>query len=81
MKLAFRFENGTSQLILMPENQRDKTYIDLCVDGKNDIRLKPTNSDGITLEFTASEAKSIVPIIERNFHPTDCMCDKCVELI
>lgn len=55
MKIAFRFENGTSQLILTPEDQRDKTYIDLCIDGKNDIKLKPTTTDSIILEFNSIE--------------------------
>ena len=57
MKIAFQFENGTSLLVLTPENQRDKTYIDLCVDGKNDIRIKPCKEDGLILEFSASCAK------------------------
>jgi len=64
MKLAFKFENGTSQLILTPENSRDKTYIDLCIDGKNDIRIKPTTSDAIVLEFSATVAKKeLIPTL------------------
>jgi hypothetical protein len=60
MKVAFRFENGSSECILTPENARDKSYIDLCIDGRNEIKLKPTSSDSIILCFTASELKSNV---------------------
>jgi len=62
VKLSFRFENGTSQLMLSPENPRDKTYLSLCIDGRNDMRLKPTTSDDIIIEFTESKSKSITPL-------------------
>ena len=66
MKVAFRFENGSSECILTPENARDKSYIDLCIDGRNEIKLKPTSSDSIILCFTSSELKSklnsIIPL-------------------
>ena len=64
MKIAFRFENGTSQLILTPENGRDKQYLDLCMDGKSDIRLKPTTHDSAIIEFVESKPKSVTPTVE-----------------
>ena len=64
MKIAFRFENGTSQLILTPENSRDKQYLDLCMDGKSDIRLKPTTHDSAIIEFVESKPKSVTPTME-----------------
>jgi len=64
MKIAFRFENGTSQLILTPENSRDKQYLSLCVDGRSDIHLKPTAQDFIIVEFVESAPKSIEPTVE-----------------
>lgn len=65
MKIAFRFENGTSQLILSPENGRDKQYLDLCMDGKGDIRLKPTTKDCTIIEFREStaEPRSVEPTV------------------
>ena len=63
MKIAFRFENGTSECILTPENARDKSYIDLCIDGRSEIKLKPTTTDSIILTFTESKPKSIKPTI------------------
>lgn len=63
MKVAFRFENGSSECILTPENARDKSYIDLCIDGRSEIKLKPTTSDAIILVFTECKQKSIEPHI------------------
>lgn len=72
MKIAFRFENGTSQLILTPENGRDKQYLDLCMDGKAGIRLKPTTMDCAIIEFVESGPKSITPtVIEEEHEPVD----------
>jgi hypothetical protein len=39
MKVQFRFSNGTSTLILFPENERDKTCIGLFRDGGAAIKL------------------------------------------
>ena len=64
MKVAFRFENGFSECILTPENARDKSYIDLCIDGRSEIKLKPTTSDSIILCFTASELKAKVEMYD-----------------
>lgn len=69
MKLAFKFENGSSEMILTPENARDKTYIDLCIDGKNDVRIKPTNNETIVLEFKSSNMASGYPGIPVEQHP------------
>lgn len=63
MKITFSFSNGTSQLILTPENARDKNYLDLCIDGRANIKLKPTTSDSTIIEFTESEPKSVEPVI------------------
>lgn len=57
MKIAFNFENGTSQVVLTPENARDKTYLSLCVDGKDCIQIKPSNSDALVVEFTEIKVK------------------------
>lgn len=78
MKLSFQFENGSSLIILTPENPRDKTYIDLCVDGKNDIRIKPTTTDGLALEFRASEQTKLpfnysIKQTDNNIDPYDCI--------
>ena len=78
MKVAFRFENGSSECILTPENARDKSYIDLCIDGRNEIKLKPTSSDSIILCFTASELKKTNTIIIKESEvPTyeRCLCN------
>jgi len=71
MKIAFRFENGTSQLILTPESARDKTYLDLCMDGKQDIQLKPTTKDCTIIEFRECSPKSITPTVEGEHEPVD----------
>jgi hypothetical protein len=65
MKIAFRIENGVSQLILTPENARDKQCLDLCMDGKQDMRLKPTAQDHTIIEFCESKPKSIEPTMEK----------------
>jgi hypothetical protein len=59
MKIAFRFENGSSQLILTPTDSRDKTQLDLCLNGRPEIHLKATNDNSFILEFT--EPMSVVP--------------------
>jgi hypothetical protein len=64
MTIAFRFQNGTSEMILTPENARDKQYLDLCIDGKQNIRLKPTVQECTIIEFTESKPKSVVPTVE-----------------
>jgi len=61
MKIAFHFENESSQLILTPENARDQQYLSLCMDGKQDIRLRPTTKDCVIVEFRESQPKSIEP--------------------
>ncbi len=57
MKVAFRFENGTSQLILVPENARDKQYLSLCSDGRNNVRIKPTRDEVLIIEFGDGAAR------------------------
>jgi hypothetical protein len=71
MKIAFRFENGTSQLILTPDNGRDKQYLDLCMDGKQEIRLKPTTMDCTIIEFVESKPRSVVPTVVEEPHGDD----------
>ena len=68
MKLAFHFENGTSQLILDPENARDEQYLSLCMDGKSDIRLKPTTSKCIIIQFSEAKPKSVEPTVVEEEH-------------
>jgi hypothetical protein len=64
MKIAFRFENGTSELILTPENARDQQYLGLCMDGKQSIRMKPTAKECTILEFSETKpVQSIDPVI------------------
>lgn len=41
MKIEFRFNNGSSTLILLPESQREKTQIAMFGEGK-DIRIAPS---------------------------------------
>lgn len=85
MKIAFKFENGTSQLILTPTDARDKTYLDLCLDGKNDIRLKATSSESVILEFKAVEPAATrfvnlptSPAADTLAHPKGCGCIECM---
>ena len=63
MKITFSIENGSSQLILTPENPRDKTCLGLCMDGKNEIKFKHTTTDCMILEFLEgpTEGKSLDP--------------------
>lgn len=57
MKILFQFENGTSLIVLTPENARDKAYLSLCSDGKNDIRIKPTTNESLVIELSEQVAK------------------------
>lgn len=58
MKIAFRFENGTSQVILSPETAREKQYISLCSDGRNSVRVKPTAHESLVIEFAEERSSS-----------------------
>lgn len=50
MKICFRFENGTSELYLLPENQRDKTMLTLFTDsGTNNFSIKATKDETLCL--------------------------------
>lgn len=60
MKLTFKFENGNSQLVLTPQNSRDKICLDLCLNERPEITLKPTNEDCIILEFGERNYKTSV---------------------
>jgi len=71
MKIAFRFENGSSQLILTPESARDQQYLSLCMDGKQDIRCKPTTKDCTIIEFVESKPKSIEPTVMEDNNGAD----------
>ena len=62
MKITFTFENGTSLMLLTPENNRDKQCLDLCVDGRPVIRLKPTTKDCTILEFSEPKPKEVVDV-------------------
>jgi hypothetical protein len=61
MKISFTFENGTGLMLLTPENNRDKQLLDLCVDGRPSIRIKPTTKECTILEF--SEPKPKVEVV------------------
>jgi len=51
MKIVFQIEKEISQIIITPENSRDKACIALCISEKNNIKLKPTTTDAIVFEF------------------------------
>ena len=63
MKVAFRFFNGTSELILTPENNRDKQCLYLCMDGRHDMKLKPTTQEWTIIEFTESKPTAAVAAV------------------
>ena len=45
MRVEFRF-NGENQVILMPENERDKRLLNLCFSGK-EVSLGATKDDTV----------------------------------
>ena len=57
MKISFKFSNGTSHLILEPENPRDERYVDLCVSGRTEVKLLASKDKSLILEFNQSEEK------------------------
>lgn len=63
MKIAFKLFNGTSQIILSPETPRDQLCLNLCIDGRADIKLKPTSNNDTVIEFNESVCKLVEPLI------------------
>lgn len=57
MKISFQFTNGTSLVILEPENPRDERYIDLCVSGRTEIKLLSSKDKSLKIEFHPVEEK------------------------
>lgn len=55
MKITFMFHNGTSQIHLAPENPRDERYLDLCVEGRTQVKVLTSKDKAITLEFKQEE--------------------------
>ena len=49
MNIEFRF-NGSSQVILIPENARDKQFLQLWIDGRPELRVKPTSGEEVIIE-------------------------------
>ncbi len=43
IKTEFRFSNGTSMLILLPESQRERNYIQMFCEGKQ-IKFAPSSN-------------------------------------
>ena len=52
MTVEFRF-NGASQVILIPENARDKQMLQLWIDGRPTLRVKPNAGDQVIIEASA----------------------------
>jgi len=52
MRTEWRF-NGSAQLILIPENARDKQMMMLAFDGRPELRIKPTTGDEVIIEANA----------------------------
>jgi hypothetical protein len=51
MKISFHFENGTSKLIVIPENEREKSQINLFRTWAGEIKVStpPGTPEGIML--------------------------------
>ncbi len=49
MKIAFRFENGNSSLMIIPENEREKRQCSLFMENSGDIKLSnaPTSPESL----------------------------------
>ncbi len=52
MKTIFRFENGNSQLMLIPENEREKRQCQLFTENAGDIKLGNSPGSPESLMFT-----------------------------
>lgn len=57
MKIVFRISNGTSQIILIPEGERDKRCIELCRSGKETVSIAPSIEEGLIIELKEEEKK------------------------
>ena len=52
MKIAFHFEDGNSQVILIPEDKRDEMQLNFVTNGRPVVQIKPNVNNALTLEFT-----------------------------
>jgi hypothetical protein len=59
MKIEFRF-NGTSQIILFPENQRDKDLLSMALNGRPELRIKPTAGEERIIEAVESQPAALL---------------------
>ncbi len=58
MKITFHFENGTSQIFLVPETPRDERYLELVQEGK-EVKIIPSKDvKGLGLEFKVAKDKT-----------------------
>ncbi len=51
MKITFQFDNGTSRVILEPENERDKMYLNLCVNAGRNLSLDAGKAEQLVIKF------------------------------
>jgi hypothetical protein len=63
MQPIFRFENGTGQIILTPDNPRTKALISLCIEGRPEVRIKHTTDDSLVLEFSEVKPKPVESVV------------------
>lgn len=60
MKTTFMFHNGTSQLVLIPENERDEKYLALFAekDSRLTVEIKASTKLGIVITSEKGETKN-----------------------
>jgi len=56
MKISFIF-NSVNQVVLMPENGKDKQLLSLCCNGARELTIVPSKDDSIIIEFGEGSVK------------------------
>ena len=76
MKVQFKFDNGTSQIILTPESAREKQLYQLAMEQDHRhqrvIKLMPSTDDSLVFEISDGTVfrRDGIPIKEK--HDKDC---------
>jgi len=55
MQTTFCFIDGVAQIILQPENAREEQYLSLAVEGRPNVKVKPTTDKSVVLEFVEKQ--------------------------
>ena len=63
MRIEFRF-NGASQVILTPENARDKQMLQLWIDGRPALRVKPTAGEEVIIEASGEDPLAKIAVAQ-----------------